>query len=162
MRHSFRAGFYGGLTVALLIAFFLTWLWRPEHQVSRHSENLLRAMQHKDWRRMADFVASDYKDQWGGDRALLLARTREVFQYLRNIRITASNPSVRFDDGTAHWQSKILVGGAGDEMMTVLKERLNSLTTPFDLEWRRISWRPWDWKLMSVSNAELTIPEYAE
>ena len=111
MRLSLRDGLYSGLIAALLIGLFLMWLWQPERQVSRHSEKFLRAMQHKDWRRVADFIASDYKDQWGGDRALVLARTREVFQYLSNIQITASNPSVRFDHGTGHWQSKILIGG---------------------------------------------------
>ncbi len=162
MRHWFRDGLYGGLSAALLIGLFLMWLWQPERQVSRHGEKFLRAMQRKDWPRVADSIASDYKDQWAGDRARVLARTREVFQYLHNIQITASNPSVRLDNGVAHWQSKILIGGDGGEMMAVLKERVNSLTTPFDLKWRRVSWRPWDWKLVGVSNAELTIPEYAE
>jgi hypothetical protein len=40
----------------------------------------------------------------------------------------------------------------------VVKERVNSLTTPFELQWRHISRKPWDWKLVRVSNPELDIP----
>ena len=46
--------------------------------------------------------------------------------------------------------------------MMLVKERVSSLTTPFDLEWRRMSAKPWDWKLVRVSNAELALPDYEE
>jgi hypothetical protein len=42
----------------------------------------------------------------------------------------------------------------------MIKERVNSIPAPFQLEWRRVSGKPWDWKLVRVSNAELVIPEY--
>jgi hypothetical protein len=157
MRTWFREGFYGGLSVALLIALFLTWLWQPEHQARRHSENLLHAIAKKDWTRFAGFIGSDYQDQWGNDRALVLERTREVFRYLRNVRIGAVGANVRIDKGSAYWRARITVDGDG-ESMALLKERVNSLATPFQLEWCRVSAKPWNWKLVRVSNAELEIP----
>ena len=157
MRTWFREGFYGGLSVALLTALFLTWLWQPEHQVRRHSENLLHAIEKKDWMRFAAFIGNDYQDQWGNDRALVLERTREVFRYLRNVRIDAVGADVRIDKGSAVWRARITVDGEG-ELMALLKERVNSLVTPFHLEWRRLSAKPWDWKLARVSNADLEIP----
>jgi hypothetical protein len=42
--------------------------------------------------------------------------------------------------------------------MALLKERVNSLATPFELVWRRVSAKPWDWKLVHVSNSTLEIP----
>jgi hypothetical protein len=157
MRTWFREGFYGGLSVALLIALFLTWLWRPEHQVRRHSENLLHAIAKKDWTRFAAFIGSDYQDQWGNDRALVLERTPEVFRYLRNLRIAAVGANVWIDQGRAYWRAMITVDGDG-ELIALLKERVNSLATPFQLEWRRVSAKPWNWKLVRVSNAEVEIP----
>src|SRR5436309_14664887 len=135
MRTWFREGFYGGLSVALLIALFLTWLWQPEHQVRRHSENLLHAIEKKDWMRFAAFIGNDYQDQWGNDRALVLERTREVFRYLRNVRVTAVNPNVWTADNTGYWKAKIMIDGENSEVMALLKERVNSIPSPCQLEW---------------------------
>ncbi|HEY1583637.1 MAG TPA: hypothetical protein VGF73_11125 [Chthoniobacterales bacterium] len=40
-------------------------------------------------------------------------------------------------------------------------EWVNSLTTPFELRWRRESWKPWDWKLVEVRNPGLELPARA-
>jgi hypothetical protein len=45
-----------------------------------------------------------------------------------------------------------------DEAMQLLDERVNSLPAPFELEWRRLSGKPWDWKLARVSNSAFEIP----
>ncbi|MEY2438916.1 MAG: hypothetical protein QOI34_301 [Verrucomicrobiota bacterium] len=158
MRNWFREGFYGGLAIALLLGLFLVWLWRPEHQVRRHSDHLLRVMMHKDWPRFAGFIADDYQDQWGNNRSLLLDRTREVFRYVRSPRITAIAPNVRLEDRTGYWRAGILIEGDDNEVMAAIKNRINTLGTPFELEWRRMSAKPWDWKLVRVRNQSLEIP----
>jgi hypothetical protein len=160
VRSWFREAFYGGLTAALVIGLFLIWLWRPEHQLQRHSENLLHAIEKKDWARFVSFLGSDYQDQWGNDRALVLERTREVFRYMRTVRITAPNPTLWTANQSGYWKARIIIDGDNGEVTALVKERVNSLTVPFQLEWRRMSAKPWDWKLVRVSNAELKIPEY--
>jgi hypothetical protein len=160
VRISFRDAFYGGLVVAFLVGLFLVWLWRPEHQIGRHSDNLLRSIEKRDWTRFAFFIGSDYRDQWGNDRALMVERTREVFRYLRRARLTAINRTLSVSDHTGYWKAKIIINGDDSDVMAAMKERVNSLATPFQLEWRRISGKPWDWKLVRVSNPELQIPEF--
>jgi hypothetical protein len=162
MHNWFRSGVYTGLSVILLVGLFLLWLWRPERQVERHTDNFLRAVERNDWTRMADFIATDYQDQWGNDRALVLARTRELFRYLRNVRFDAPYPLIGIDHRNATWQGKITIVGDQNEAMMMLKERVNALSAPFTLHWRRLSGKPWDWKLVRVSNPELAIPEFAE
>ncbi len=49
------------------------------------------------------------------------------------------------------------IAGSGSEFAPEIVERVNSLTEPFVLHWRRESWRPWDWKLVRVSNPGLEI-----
>jgi hypothetical protein len=61
---SFRGGFYGGLAIALCVGLYLIWLWQPERQVRRHTENLFRAIERKDWEAVADFIGNDYHDHW--------------------------------------------------------------------------------------------------
>jgi len=155
---SFRGAVYGGLTAALCIGLFLLWLWRPERQVKRHTENLLHAIEHKNWANAGSFIANDYHDQWGDDRARLLERMREGFQYLQNLKISAFSVSVQAQQRRAHWLGRIWIDGGPSELMESLKEQVNSLATPFDLEWHRLSRKPWDWKLVGASNSALELP----
>ena len=158
----FREGFYGGLSVALLIGLFFLWLWQPERQIRSHSEHLLRALEKKNWTAFASFIGNDYRDQWGNDRALVLERTREVFRYLQNTRLSAANPKAWANNGHGYWQAKIIIDGANNEITARVKERVNALATPFQLEWRKVSAKPWDWKLVRVTNEELVIPSEFE
>jgi len=154
----FRDGFYAGLGLALLVGLFLFWLWQPERQVNRHSENLLRKVEGKNWSGMADFLTNDYADQWGNDRALAVARMREGFRYVRVVRINALDRIVNADSRRGVWRAKITIDGDGGELLFFIKERVNSLATPFELEWRHVSRKPWDWKLASVRNRDFEIP----
>jgi hypothetical protein len=155
---SFRGGFLVGLALALCIGLYLIWLWRPERQVRRHTENFLHAIERKNWTAARDFIGTDYQDQWGDDRARVLERMREGFRYVRGVQISASDTTVRMEGRRAEWIGKITIYGAESEVMELLEERVNSLPMPFELEWHRLSGKPWDWKLVRVSNSALEIP----
>jgi hypothetical protein len=58
----------------------------------------------------------------------------------------------------AIWIGKITLYSSDDGVMEVLDERINKLSTPFELEWRRFSGKPWDWKLARVTNRGFEIP----
>ena len=158
MRTWFREGFYVGAGLAMALGLYLTWLWGAEHQVRLHSTHLLAAMESKSWSKFATFVADDYQDQWGQDRAVVLQRTRALFQYLRGVRVAVGPALVQAGDGHGSWQARITIEDADQELIALLKERVNALPTPFTLEWRRLSGKPWDWRLVRVSNSGLEIP----
>jgi hypothetical protein len=158
MSISFRGGFYGGLALAVCIGLYLIWLWQPERQVRRHTENFFHVIERKNWDTAADFIGDDYEDQWGDDRARVVQRMREGFRYVRGSRIIASNPSVQIERRRAVWIGKITVYSADDEVMAMLDQRVNSLPTPFKLEWHQLSGKPWDWKLARVSNPAFDVP----
>ena len=158
MTITFRRGFYGGLVLAICIGLYLVWLWRPEHQVRLHTENFFHAIDHRNWDAVGDFIASDYQDQWGYDRAQVLERMREGFRWVRGSRIIASNPNVQMEAGRGVWTGKITVYSSDDGVMELLDERVNKLPTPFKLEWIQLSGKPWDWKLGRVSNSAFEIP----
>lgn len=153
-----RNGFYVGLSVALLLGIFLMRLWQPERQVRLHTEHFFQTVEQKTWTDVTEFIAPDFTDQWGDDRARVIARAREVFRYTRGIRINAPDALIRTEHRRASWTGKITITGDEGEITGAIKERVNSLTTPFELEWRRGSAKPWDWKLFRVSNPTLEIP----
>jgi len=156
---TFRNCVYLGALATVTIGLFLWRLWQPEQQVRRHSTHLLDTIDRKDWTKFATFIDNDYHDQWGNDRQTVSARTREVFGYLHGVRISAIGPSVRVESDRGVWQAYIVIEGNDDnELMAVLKARVNAIKTPFELEWRRASGKPWDWKLAAVRNPELVVP----
>jgi hypothetical protein len=77
---------------------------------------------------------------------------------VRDPRIIASNPSVQVETRRAVWTSKIMLYSTDTHVMQSLDERVNSLPALFELEWHRLSGKPWDWKLVRVSNSAFEIP----
>jgi hypothetical protein len=153
-----RGALLGATAVAVLAAVYLLWLWRPAHQVRLHTQNFFHAIDGRDWETVAEFIGEDYRDQWDDDRTRLLERMREGFRWLRGSTITARDAAVQVKIPHAIWIGKINVYSSDDSMMQVLDERLNRLPTPFELEWHHISGKPWDWKLVRVSNPAFQIP----
>lgn len=158
MTITLRGAVIGGLALVLCIGLYLIWLWRPEHQVRLHTENFFHAVENRNWEAVAAFVGNDYQDQWGDDKTRLLERLREGFRWVPGSRILASNPAVQVEMPRAIWTGKITVYSSDDGVMEVLDERVNRLPTPFELEWHRLSGKPWDWKLVRVSNSAFKVP----
>jgi hypothetical protein len=153
-----RGALVGGAALAISLGVYLFWLWRPEHQVRLHMENFFHTIDGRNWESVADFIADDYYDQWDNDRTRLLERMREGFRWVRGSRIAAPNAFVQVNARRAMWVGKILVYSTDEGVMQVLDERVNKLPAPFEFEWRRFSVKPWDWKLVRVSNPTFQIP----
>jgi hypothetical protein len=158
MRIEFRAGLFVGIAAALAIGFYCVWLWQGERQVARHTQNLFHALEQKNWNAVADFIADDYRDQWNQDRALVIERMRLVLGNGRKLHINAADIDCKIDNGLGEWRGKVLIESDDAELLATLKDRVNSLTAPFELRWRHLSGKPWDWKLIRVANSELEIP----
>ena len=120
MSISFRGGFLVGLALALCIGLYVVWLWQPARQVMLHTQNFFHAIERKDWAAAANFIGSDYQDQWGDDQARALERMQEGFRYVRGPRIIASNPSVKVETRRAVWTSKIMAYSADNDVMDLL------------------------------------------
>ena len=153
----FRSYIYLGAIAGLALGLYLLRLWQPEQQVGKHSEHLIAALGDKNWDKFGGFIADTYHDQWENDRTAVVRRTHEIFRYLRDVKITASAPNVRIEGRRGYWKANITIDGR-DEVMAVVKERVNHLSSPFELEWEHMSGKPWDWKLVAVRNPALTIP----
>jgi hypothetical protein len=153
-----RGAFIGGTALLVSVGVYLFWLWRPEHQVRLHTEHFFHVIDGRNWEAVADFIGEDYRDQWDHDRARLLERMREGFRWVRGSTITAPDAAVQVETARAVWIGKINVYSSDDGVMQLLDERVNRLPTPFELEWHHVSGKPWDWKLVRVSNPAFQIP----
>jgi hypothetical protein len=153
-----RAAIIGVLTVTLCTGLYLFWLWRPEHQARLHTDHFFHAIDSRNWDKVAEFVGEDYRDQWDQDRTRLVERLREGFRWIRGSAITAPNPSVQVETGRVIWFGKINVYSSDEGVLQLLDERVNGLPSPFQLEWHQLSGKPWDWKLVRVTNPTFQIP----
>ena len=154
MRPTLRGLLLLGISLCLI---YFAWLWQPERQVRLHTAHLLHKIDIKDWSSLATDLSADYRDDWNGDRALLLARLRELLSGRDKIDIIAHDANIRVEGRAGVFRAKITIEGEG-EIVSMIKPRINSLATPFELQWRRQSGQPWDWKLVRVSNSELQLP----
>ncbi len=159
MSLSFRNGFYAGLFLAFVIAAWLWQLWQPARQVELHSEQLIRAVQAKNWNAVASFIDETYRDQWNQDRPLVLSRLREVLGFAHNLRIVTGPSIVIAANRGGNWNARITIEADSNEIADLVKGRVNKLDAPFELRWQQKSWKPWDWKLVRVSNAALDLSE---
>ena len=146
------------LAVAPCISVYLVCLWRPDHQVRLHTQHFFHAIDSRNWDTVAEFIGEDYRDQWGDDRIRFLERMREGFRWVRGSSITAPDAMVHVETSQAIWTGKINLYSSDDGVMQSLDEHVNKLPAPFELEWRRVSGKPWDWKLVRVSNPAFQIP----
>jgi hypothetical protein len=153
-----RYGFYGGLLLTVVVGLYLAWLWQPERQVRLHAEHLIAKFEDRKSSGVADFISESYRDDWGHDRARLLERTQIVLQVLKEIHIVTREAQTTISGNEARWMAKVSIRAEG-EFAPLVVDRVNAIETPFELVWRQHSWKPWDWKLVRVSNPDLQIPE---
>ena len=64
--------------------------------------------------------------------------------------------SVQANKGRGSWTARITVKSSG-EFADYVQNRVNSLESPFEFEWKRGATWPWDWKLVAVRNPDLEI-----
>lgn len=158
-RSTFRYGFCAGLAVAAALGVYLLQLWAPENQVRLHTDHLLEALEAKDWEAVTEFLAPDYRDEWGHDRAEAIAQLRRILPYARNLRLIPREVITSAEGAAGRWRGKVRLEAEPNEVSVLLMERVNALDEPFLLEWRKASWKPWDWRLTWVTNAALQLPE---
>ena len=159
-RPALRNGFYAGLLVAVILGLYLFQLWQPERQLHLHSEHLVTAVEQQEWADVRAFLADNYKDQWGHDRELVLTQLQQVLHFARNLRIKAERTIAIAQGDQGTWSARIMIEADDNEVASLIKARINVLEEPFVLQWRRQSWKPWDWQLVGVSNPALELPTF--
>ncbi|MBV9617663.1 MAG: hypothetical protein JO201_00490 [Verrucomicrobia bacterium] len=162
MTVSFRNGFFVGLIFATIFALWLWQLWQPTRQVELHSGHLIAAVQSKNWEALGGFLDQSYRDQWNQDRPVVLSRLREVLRFARNLRITTTSAKTIATTAEGDWSARITIDAEENEIAEMIKSRVNNLDTPFELHWQHVSWKPWDWKLIRVTNSALELPAAGE
>ena len=146
------------IPVALLTgAVYLLLLWQPARQVRLHQANFFRALEKRDAARAAEFMSGSYADRWGHDKDFVVRESRELFQHFIAFKIVHEERYLRPGAGEMTLATKIALTGTGSPIADYAKQRVGALTEPFLFRWKKQSWKPWDWQLVSFDQSQLEL-----
>lgn len=146
----------GGAALAALI------LWgavefSSGRQVERAFARFIHAAENRDWKKVKSLMAEDYRDQWDLDRDKAVSLAAEAFQQFLVLEIVVESSSAQRQGREASVEAKLRLAGRATAVGEMVLQRANSLENDFRFAWQQKSWKPWDWKLVSVSQNEIEI-----
>lgn len=144
--------------ILLAAALLLAWHWHAGRQVHLHQQHFLETVGDRNWKKAADFLAADYRDRWGQSRAEVLQRLPQAFQDFLACGVESESESLEWKGGDGIVRARIRIVGSGGPIARFVMEEVGKLEQPFALTWRKQSWKPWDWALVSVDQPQIEIP----
>jgi hypothetical protein len=143
---------------AMLLVAALLWVGfeiTPGRRLVRCQERLLQAAGDRNWNRVRELMADDYRDAWGHDRNEAVTRASEVLGNFLVLEILAEDTKVERQGREATISARLRLRGRGNALGETILTAANSLESHFQFAWTRKSWKPWDWKLVSLSQPEI-------
>ncbi len=146
-----RAG--AGMLVILLC--WLIFEFSPDRQLDNAFARLVTAAENRDFKTLRKLMATDYRDQWKMDREQALDAASEALRHFLTLEIAVENLSGTRQGGEALLAARLRLSGRANAVGEAILQQVNVLEDDFQFAWRRKSWKPWDWKLVSVSQPEI-------
>lgn len=150
-----RRHFFLLALVPLLL--FTAWHYlSPTRQLRSSQNKLLTAIAEKDAATCAKLIHPDYTDAWSFTYGSWPAILMDLRAYTPILEISAVDPIIDASNGVVDTALLIQSGpGPAAEFIAARAVEFKS-TTRFI--WKRQSWTPWSWRLMSIQNPEVEIP----
>lgn len=150
---------YGLLAAIALVSLglFLMWYWRPERQVRLHQQELLSAVEDRDWEDVGELMANDYSDRWRHDKEFVLREAREVFAQFLFLELTGEEVDLVMGEGSGEIKVRLKIVGQGGPVAQFVMSRVNVMRDPWVFRWVQQSAWPWDWQLVFVNQPELEL-----
>jgi hypothetical protein len=145
----------GGLILLVAILLWTGFELTPGRCLERRQDRLLQAAGDRNWKRVRELMAEDYRDVWGQDREEAVTLASEGLANFLALEIFSEDTAVDRRGGEATVSALLRLRGRGNAVGEAIISRANSLESHFRFAWTRKSWKPWDWKLVSVSQPEI-------
>ena len=145
-----------GASLLLAIVLWCSWLWQPDRQVRLHQQNLLNAVQGRDWDRVAEFLDDKYSDRWGHDKGFVLREAREAFRQFLALEVEQELTDLSVESGAARAHVRIAMRGSGGPLANLVMNRVNGIKESWVFEWRQGN-RPWKWTVVHLDQPQLEI-----
>lgn len=127
---------------------------RGTAQIDAKMRRLLSLAGQRKWPRAGHLLSASYQDAWGQDKATALRNATEMGRHFLVLEILGTGAvSTRGAQGT--WQGRLAFRGRGTAVGEMIFSRVESLQDDFVFAWRKENWKPWSWKLVSVTQPEI-------
>lgn len=145
----------GGLLLIVALLVGVPWL-SPTRGVQRAWDGVVAAIEDNDMEALGAYLGNDYKDGFDLDREGALGLAKQVRQQFMVCTIRRENAELSMDpsDKSAVTRALIRLGGHGTPVAQNAIAASAASQTATSFRWRRNSWKPWDWRLVSVDNAD--------
>ncbi|TVR50569.1 MAG: hypothetical protein EA425_09495 [Puniceicoccaceae bacterium] len=151
-----------GLVGLAVAGFAVFWYGDTDRQLERRWEAMVNRVEAKSWRGVARLMAEDYEDPYGFDRETLISYARRTMVHFRRLEVRLESQSIERDGDTARITALVRLEGDGSPLARAIAAEVNRSFSPTEFVWRRQSWKPWDWQVVSFSNPEFDLSRYRE
>lgn len=128
----------------------------PSRQLKASQNQLLEAISNKDEAKLMKLVDPDYTDQWSFTAADWPAILKDLRMLSPVLEIVAVNPVPDVDNGVV--DTALQAKSAGGPVADSIAAQGVALKEPTRFVWKRRSWTPWSWRLVSIQNPAVEIP----
>jgi hypothetical protein len=142
---------------AMLVVAALLWAGfelTPGRRLERAQDRLLQAAGDGNWDRVRDLLDADYRDAWGQNREEAVTLASEILGNFLVLEILSEDTTVERRGREASISARLRLRGRGNAVGEEIISRANSLDSHFQFAWRRKSWKPWGWKLVSLNQPQ--------
>jgi len=135
------------------------WLWQPERQLLLHQAHFRGAVEARDWPRITKMLDPGYADRWGYTRETGVGEARQWLGQFFALTVTVEDASDELTEEGGTVTERWRLDGTGAEGATMVTDYVNRIQAPFVFHWKHASWKPWDWTLVRVDNAEVNLSD---
>lgn len=144
----------GGILLVAVLS-WIVWLMLPGVQLERRFDQFIAAASNRNWKKVSALMADDYRDAWANGREQAVRDASEVLRHFVVLQITAEDPQFDRQDRQATVTARLHFDGRGTPIGESIKDYVNNLQQDFQFAWERKSWKPWDWKLVTINQPEI-------
>lgn len=141
--------------VALVVCVWVGFEFTAGRQLERVFHRLINAAENRNWEKVRQLVAEDYRDGWGQDREQAISTGSQFLGQFLVMEIVVENQTVDLRGREASIAARMRLKGRGSAVAEAIMQGANALEHDFQFAWRRKSWKPWDWKLVSINQSEI-------
>ena len=138
-----------------LASFLWPFLQSRQSQVEAQQKRFVRAVEKRDWAAVMDLMDPSYEDQWKLHRAAALNLAHQVLSGFLILNLDWHSQAIKIDGDQIQAQGSFQLTGSGAGMSSEVVNRAAQIHQPWTFIWKKTGWKPTDWRLVSISNAEL-------
>lgn len=144
-----------GVLLLGLIAFVVVQS-RPSVALAKRQASLIDGIERRSPARIRRLVSGNYSDRWSFDREEIVTAMVDIGSQFLSLELTPEELRWKIEKSEGAATMRLVVGGrAIGPAATEVMRRVNQLEEPFVFTWRKESFLPSGWRLVSVENTSL-------